>query len=144
VGKLVDEPLLRASFAYGDELRLHFGQAVPYESGRMLGRTRGEWGLSLRATPWVLARDSTILSRSTDEPQHALRQFEEREGKRVTATRFRRSDAAVTLRFEDDSWFIALTETRPEDETLDLWELLTPHGLVVVARPDASVTIEAR
>jgi hypothetical protein len=42
---------------------------------------------------------------------------------------------------------MALTEPRPAVLTkgrkvLDLWELLTPSGLFVVARPDRSLSIE--
>lgn len=142
VEKLADQPFLRATFAYGGELRLHFGKAVRYENERMTGRTRGEWVLSLRATPWVLAADGALLSRSLDEQQHALRHFEELEGKRLTATRLRRSDVAVTLRFEGGAWFMALTEPHGNKRKLELWELLTPSGLFVVAWPNRAVTIE--
>jgi hypothetical protein len=147
IQRLVDEPLLRASFSYGGELRLHFGTPVPYENERLAGRTHGEWTLSLRATPWVLVADGAVRSRSHDEQQHALQQFAQLEGKRlVTATR-RRSDSALTLRFADGHWFMALTEPRTaatakETKAPDLWELLTPGGLFVVARPDRSVAIE--
>lgn len=147
IQRLVDEPLLRASFSYGGELRLHFGKPVPYENERLAGRTHGEWTLGLRATPWVLVADGEVRSRSHDEQQHALQQFAQLEGKRlVTATR-RRSDSALTLRFADGHWFMALTEPRTADlaketKALDLWELLTPGGLFVVARSDRSVAIE--
>src|SRR4051794_16661051 len=112
VEKLANQPFLRASFAYGGELRLPFRGPVPYKNERMKGRTHGAWVLSLRATPWVLAADGALLSRSLDEQQHALRHFEELEGKRLTASRLRRNDAAITLRFEDGTWFMALTEPR--------------------------------
>lgn len=139
---LAGQRFLRAAFAYGGELRLHFGKAVPYENERMAGRTRGEWVLSLRATPWVLAADGALVSRSLDEQQHALRHFEELEGKRLTAARLRRSDVAVTLRFEGEAWFMVLTEPRQDKRTLELWELLTPSGLFVVAWPNRAVAIE--
>ncbi len=147
IQRLVNEPLLRASFSYGGELRLHFGKPVSYENDRLAGRTHGEWTLGLRATPWVLVADGALRSRSHDEQQHALQQFAQLEGKRlVTATR-RRSDSALTLRFAGGHWFMALTEPRTailskEMKALDLWELLTPGGLFVVARPDRSVAIE--
>jgi hypothetical protein len=143
IEELTDQPFLRATFAYGGELRLHFGRAVPYDNDRMSGRRHGEWVLSLRATPWVLAAEGALLSRSLDEQQHALRHFEELEGKQVSATRLRRKDLAVTIRFEDGAWFTALTEPRANKSRLALWELLTPSGLFVLAWPDRSIAIEA-
>jgi hypothetical protein len=144
VTQLVGEPLLRASFSYGGELRLHFGTSVPYENARLAGRTRGEWVLGLRATPWVLAANGAILSRSHDEQQHALRHFEEIEGKPTAEARLRHSDVAVTLRFGDHCWFIALTEPRRRaTKSLSLWELLTPGDVVVTAHSDRRLTIEA-
>lgn len=143
VEKLVDEPFLRASFAYGGELRLHFGEPVQYGSDRMKDRTHGAWVLSLRATPWVLTANGALLSRSLDEQQHALRHFAELEGERLIGSRLRRSDAAVTLRFENGSWFMALTEPRRLRKITELWELRTPGGFFVVARPDRTVTVEA-
>lgn len=143
---LADAPFLRASFSYGDELRLHFGRPAHYESPRLAGRTRGEWVLGLRATPWALVADGSILSRSHDEQQHALHQFAQLEGKRLTDTMFRRSDAAVTLRFDEGYWFMALTEPRTRSRSkgpLDLWELLIPDGRFVVARADGSLFIDA-
>jgi hypothetical protein len=113
VNELVDEPLLRAAFSYGGELRLHFGKPVPYENERLAGRTHGEWTLGLRATPWVLVSDGAVRSRSHDEQQHALQQFAQLEGKRLVDASLRRSDAALTLRFADGHWFMALTEPRP-------------------------------
>ncbi|MEA2189022.1 MAG: hypothetical protein QOK16_4033 [Solirubrobacteraceae bacterium] len=147
VRELVDEPLLRAAFSYGGELRLHFGKPVPYENERLAGRTHGEWTLGLRTAPWVLVSDGAVRSRSHDEQQHALQQFAQLEGKRLVDASLRRSDAALTLRFADGHWFMALTEPRPAVLTkgrkvLDLWELLTPSGLFVVARPDRSLSIE--
>ena len=147
IQRLVDEPLLRSSFSYGGELRLHFGKPVPYENERLTGRTRGEWTLGLRATPWVLMAEGAVRSRSHDEQQHSLQQFAQLEGNRVVTATRRRSDSALTLRFADGHWFMALTEPRAPDlakdtKAPDLWELLTPGGLFVVARPDRSVAIE--
>jgi hypothetical protein len=147
IQRLVDEPLLRASFSYGGELRLHFGKPVPYENQRLSGRTHGEWTLGLRATPWVLVADSAVRSRSHDEPQHVLQQFAQLEGKLLVSAVRRHSDCALTLRFADGHWLMALTEPRTEvpaknAKALDLWELRTPTGLFVVARPDRSVVIE--
>lgn len=144
VSQLAGKRLLRASFSYGGELRLHFGTSIPYRKPGLAGRTRGEWVLGLRATPWVLAANGAILSRSHDEQQHALRQFEDLAGKPLAETRLRHSDAAVTLRFADDSWFMALTEPRRRAaKSLSLWELLTPEDVFVVAHPDRSLTVDA-
>lgn len=143
IERLAEVTFLRAAFAYAGELRLHFGNPVAYENPKMAGRTRGEWVLSLRATPWVLVADGTLLSRSHDEQQHGLRNFAELEGKRLDDARMRRKDAAVTLHFEDGSWFMALTEPQRRKKATELWELLTPSGLFVVARPDLSIVIEA-
>lgn len=144
VKQLVGEPLLRASFSYGGELRLSFGAPVPYDNVRLAGRKRGEWVFSLRATPWVLAMNGAIVSRSHDEQQHALRHFEELEGKPPIEARLRHSDVAVTLRFGDDFWFMALTEPRRRATgSLSLWELLTPADLVVIAHSDRHLTVEA-
>ncbi len=101
-------------------------------------------GALAEGNAWLLVADGTILSRSHDEQQHALRQFVELEGKALAETRLRRSDAAVTLRFVDAFWFMALTEPRIRaKKALDLWELLTPDGLFVVDRPDRTLTVEA-
>lgn len=142
VSKLAGTTLLRASFAYGGELRLHFGKPTAYENPRLARRTRGEWVLGLRATPWVLVAKGAILSRSHDEPQHALRQFDALEGTQLTEARLRHSDVAITLRFADDVWFMALTEPRPRAKKIDLWELLTPASLFVVARPDRTLSVD--
>lgn len=142
VESLAGVPLLKATFAYGGELRLHFGEPVEYESAKLRGRTRGSWVLGLRATPWALTRDGTLLSRSFDEPEHVLRQFNEREGSQLTAARVRRADLALTLRFADDAWFMALTEPRRR-RVAELWELLTPGGSFVVGWANRSITIEA-
>ena len=142
VKRLGDEPLLRASFSYGGELRLHFGRPVSHENPRLVGRTHGEWVLGLRATPWVLVGSGAILSRSHDEQQHALRHFEQLEGKLLNDARLRHSDAAITLRFDEDSWFMALTEPRPRARnSLELWELLTPEEVFVVAQPDRTLAV---
>jgi hypothetical protein len=99
--------------------------------------------LGLRATPWVLVANGSILSRSHDEQQHALRHFEELEGRPLEEARLRRSDAAVTLRFGDDAWFMALTEPQVKETTsLDLWELLTPGDVFVVARQDRTLAVD--
>jgi hypothetical protein len=140
---LAGEPLLRASFSYGGELRLHFGDSVPYQKVRLTGRVRGEWVLALRGTPWVLAASGAILSRSHDEQQHALRHFEDLEGKPLVEAQLRHSDAAVTLRFGHESWFMALTEPPSRAaKALSLWELLTPDGVFVVAHPDRSLSVD--
>lgn len=141
--RLSQERFLRATFSHGGELRLHFGNPIRYDNSRLAGRTHGEWVLALRGTPWVLVSDGSVLSRSHDEQRHALRNFEELEGKVLTEARLRRSDAAVTLRFGDDYWFMALTEPRPRaKQALDLWELLTPEDTFVLARPDRTLAVE--
>lgn len=143
IGKLAGAPLLRASFSYGGELRLHFGKPVAYENPRLAGRSRGEWVLGLRATPWVLVANGAILSRSHDEQQHALRHFEELEGRPLAEARLRHSDVALTLRFSNDSWFMALTEPQLRaTHSLDLWELLTPEDVFVIARPDRTLAVD--
>lgn len=141
VERLAGVPLLKATFAYGGELRLHFGEPVEYGSAKLKGRTRGSWVLGLRATPWALTKAGVLLSRSFDEPEHVLRHFNEREGAQLTDARVRRTDLALTLRFADDAWFMALTEPRRR-RVAELWELLTPDGSFVVGWANRSITTE--
>lgn len=143
IAQLAAHAFLRATFAYGGELRLHFGEPVPYEAPAMSGKTHGKWVLSLRSTPWVLAIEGIVVARSHDEQQHALRQFAQMEGTRLAEARLRRSDASLTLRFDNGGWFTALTEPRPRAKSSwALWELLMPDGLVLVARKDRSIAVE--
>ena len=143
LSELQGNVFLRASFAYGGELRLHFGSPTGYVNAKLSKRSRGEWVLGLRSSPWVLSADGLILSRSTDEPQHALRHFGQVEGSVLAQARLRKSDAALTLRFDSGPSLLVLTEParRPKSD-LDLWELATPTGVFVVAHGDGALTIE--
>jgi hypothetical protein len=92
----------------------------------------------------VLVARGAIRSRSHDEQQHALLQFEQLEGKELTEARLRHSDAAITLRFGDEWWFMALTEPRAgKRDDLDLWELMTPEDVVVVAHLDRTLAVHS-
>lgn len=52
--RLVGKPFLCFRASYGDELTLHLGEPVVYESPRMKGRWKGSYILAARASSWIL------------------------------------------------------------------------------------------
>lgn len=110
---LVGQPCLHAELSHGDELVVHFGQAMPYAVPSLAGEVYGSWELSGRGTPYRIEEAVATLAGSTVEA--------------VTL-----SDAVppdLTLRFQDGSVLVIMASDAAPDASLAVWELSMPDGM---------------
>lgn len=142
--QLVGEPFLFAARSYGDELRLHFGEARERKSARRPGQVRGSYILGLRASGWVVkpAVGARVVFSSDAESTDPAPDLGLVPGTKVTAADPTRSAGGygLALTFADGSSLVA--SPSPEPDPADIpgspvadWELLTPHGRVLTAGP---------
>src|SRR5664279_366973 len=95
---LVDLPLLAVRTAYGQELRLDFGQSVPFRSPLLAGRVRGEWVLGTRASPWRVIRSKEFAAAAQQDTNDT--DLAELVGATVTKARVSYPDLDLTLSFD--------------------------------------------
>ncbi len=146
--QLVGEPFLFAARSYGDELRLHFGEARERKSARRPGQVRGSYILGLRASGWVVkpaAGTRVVFSSDAEPAADAAPVLGLVPGTKVTAADPTRSAGGygLALTFADGSSLVASPSAEPDPTEIEClpvadWELLTPHDRVLTAGPGSA------
>jgi hypothetical protein len=157
VGALVHEPCLRIRLAYGNELKLHFGEPQVVRNQKFGEELRGSWVLAVRASAWrcYLRPTATgLFAGFWPRTARPVKQFSPEEmtaavgklaGQRVTAVdpiwwhTPARPSIGLILNFADGSVFevvpVGGEHDDPADEPLPDWELFTPFKTFVSAGP---------
>src|SRR5258706_3819823 len=65
VGQLCWGPRL----SYGDELVLHIGARLPYNSKKLAGKEKGAWILGTLGTDWQIQNGANIVTASDETPE---------------------------------------------------------------------------
>ena len=140
---LVDLPLLAVRTAYGRELRLDFGQSVPFRSPLLAGRVRGEWVLGTRASPWCVFRSNEFAAGAQHPQDRNETALAELVGATVTNARVSYPDLDLTLSFDGGAAFTVSVDRGEidnhdndhDENDLSAWELFTPDRLVLTVGP---------
>ena len=146
LNRLVDLPLLAVRTAYGQELRLDFGQSVPFRSPLLAGRVRGAWVLGTRASPWRVMRSNEFAADAQQDANEM--DLAELVGATVTRARVSYPDLDLTLSFDGGTAFTVSVdrdendhdendhdENDHDESILSAWELFTPDRLVLTVGP---------
>ena len=110
--RLVGKPFLFCKASYGDELTLHLGEAVPYDSPSMKGHTKGSYIVASRASSWVL------------EPGMPPGQLFTSDDRFIS----RLSSRAKKLELKEIETYPTI---RPREIVIDTFSVATPSGLML-------------
>lgn len=155
VHSLIGEPYLFSRHSYGEEMTWHFGVQRPYQSKRMIGKSRGTHVLSSRASGWIMKslRPPAYVGYGSLIPSFVhlrLRVDPETNAAEGSITDFITAGARVVhaeafpilpvmgfglvLMFSDGASVTLAPVPEAVDVTVSVadWELRTPHGTVKV------------
>jgi hypothetical protein len=159
--RLVGNPFLFFRESYGEELTIHLGKSVPYQSPKMKHLRMGTYRLCTRASLWVLGATSPTLrvfissesvnvtSGNPRVKRMDLSAIEAektiRPGSLVTEVHASESQfgLALTMSFLDGSQFVILPlpdedELEKGEEELANWQIFMPGHRLLRAWPDGS------
>lgn len=133
--RLVSETCWEASFSYGDELGLHFGERIPYSHPKLSHKSHGSWVLDSRGTNWQLEAPTGILTTSEASREAMEAQVKKLEGSTVIDLEIGFPQLDLALSFSNQLCFRLLPV--PEDDECDLayWELFTPDHYLLEVGP---------
>ncbi len=158
--RLLGKPFLFFRASYGDELTLHLGEPVPYDSPRMKGRSKGSFIVAARASSWVLepgippgrlfTSDDILIPGPSSHARHLeLAEIEVsppiQPGSVVTTAVAAPSPGGIllSLSFSDGSSLLILPVQSSDsdhdgDDPISDWEIFMPRHRVLKAGPGLS------
>ena len=131
---LVGEACWRARLAYGDELKLDFGERIPHKHPKLKGLIYGSWILGSQGTTWRLeSGDRSVSSRSRrPRVQEALRELS---GGTVEAVTIGYRQLGLGIRFNNGFTLRIQHEAGRPTYDVPYWELFTPRGACIQVGP---------
>lgn len=162
--QLVGEPFLQARFSYGDELTLHFGEARPSHSPKLVHRIQGSYIVATRASSWCLKAVSgpTLIIAMSDSRATVPQGFKSLTPEQVEANQLMTPGTSIlaadvelmqssettafncSLVMSDGSSLVIVPEieaaTDREGTVNDVadWEVFTPHERYLRVGPGAT------
>ncbi|AFZ57434.1 hypothetical protein H6G54_26185 [Anabaena cylindrica FACHB-243] len=136
---IIGETCHQITFSYGDELRLHFGEMIPYNHPKLRHLRKGTWQLSTRATPVYLRKVHPMLFNSYFK--HPIGVVTKRrlrlllENKKLTDFVIdTNKNFKLILSFEGN-YQLVLKPDLEDDSGLAYWELLMPNEQILTVGP---------
>ncbi|MGG6270130.1 hypothetical protein ACQ4M3_33920 [Leptolyngbya sp. AN03gr2] len=133
--RLVGETCWQASFSYGDELNLHFGERIPYSHPKLVGQSKGSWILGSRGTNWQLESPLGILITSEASREEMEAEVKKIEGSTVTKLEIGFPQLDLILSFDHQLCLKILPTSEDDEYNLAYWELFTPDHHLLEVRP---------
>ncbi len=131
---ILGEPCWEARLSYGDEVRLHIGDKIPYLHKKLAGKYKGSWILGTRGTEWKLESPSGIITTSAEEPEVFKQKVKVVEGTTITAFESSYPDLVLTVGFSNGCKLLVFPDLA-DDFDLSYWELFTPHNMLLTLEP---------
>lgn len=137
---LIGEVCHQVRFSFGDELRLDFGEMVPYKHHKLKNLLKGSWRFGTRATPWLLkAADQLLLDSQALETEREIEKAKQLtrqslENKKILKIEVNPVNLELRLFFEA-GYELILHPDLNDDSGLAYWELFMPTEQILEIGP---------
>ncbi|GFE68255.1 hypothetical protein [Chroococcus sp. FPU101] len=121
--------------SYGDEVKLHIGDKVPYSSKKLIYLEKGSWVFGTRGTDWKLLYQDQVITSSVLNVETFEQKIKVIEGSKISDFDIHYPSLVLTITFSNNYHLIILPDLEDDDSDVAYWELFTPEHMVIEVNP---------
>lgn len=134
VSPMINQICWSVRISYGDEVKFHIGDKIPYTNKKLINLEKGSWIFGTRGTDWKLIHQDLVITSSSLNVETFEQAIKIVEGSKITNFDIHYPSLVLTITFSNDYHLIILPDL-DDDSDVAYWELFTPNHMVIEVNP---------